>query len=99
MAKKRGKLPAGFARKRDANEPEIIAALEAAGATVFPLDKPLDLLVGFRGQTFLLEVKNGAQPPSWQRVTPAQSSFIARWAGHYAIVNSPQAALDAIGAE
>lgn len=89
----------GFARKRDANEPEIIEALEAAGASVFVLDKPLDLLVGFRGETFLLEVKNGAQPPSWQRVTDAQREFISGWAGQYAIVNSKESALAAIGAE
>lgn len=45
---------------RDANEAAIVAALEAAGASVSPIDgedgEP-DLLVGYNGVTELLEVK------------------------------------------
>ena len=48
-----------FARARDANEPEIVDALRAAGASVSRLDGPglPDLLVGYQGETFLVEVK------------------------------------------
>lgn len=81
-----GKMKPGYARKRDKNEPGIIAALELAGATVVILDKPLDLLVGFEGDTDLLEVKNGNQPPSWQRITPDQSDFFRTWKGKRATV-------------
>jgi len=88
----------GYARKRDENEPGIIAALEAAGATVVSLDKPLDLLVGHDSDTFLLEVKNGNQPPSWQRVTPDQAEFFKKWKGTRAkIVTTMREALDALG--
>lgn len=76
----------GFARKRDANEPGIVAALRDVGATVLEMDKPADLLVGYRGQTYLLEVKNGNQPPSWQRVTKDQAEFFRTWDGRRAVV-------------
>lgn len=87
----------GYARKRDANEPEIIAALEAIGCTVYALDKPLDLLVGHGGKTYLLEVKDGAKPPSWQRVTDDQQKFLEWWEGGTAVVvNSVESAYAAI---
>lgn len=76
----------GFARKRDANEPGIVAALERAGATVVSMDKPVDLLVGFNEITELVEVKNGNQPPSWQRITPDQKEFFDAWDGCPALI-------------
>lgn len=87
----------GRARKRDANEPEIIAALEAVpGVVVIPQDKPLDLLVGFMGKTFLLEVKN---PAGKNKIEPDQQEFFDDWTGGPAvIVRSPADALDVIGA-
>jgi hypothetical protein len=44
---------------RDANEPDIVAALEACGAFVVKLDQKdiPDLLVGYEGRWFVLEVK------------------------------------------
>lgn len=53
-----GRAPVRAAR-RDANEPAIVAALQAAGAAVQQLDPPLpDLLVSYRGTLHLLEVKD-----------------------------------------
>ena len=49
---------ARFAKKRDANEAEIIAALRSAGARVWVLDRPFDLLVGLSGRFTVLEVKS-----------------------------------------
>lgn len=45
-----------FAKKRDANEPEIVAALKKIGAKIMRLDD-VDLLVNYRGKIYLLEVK------------------------------------------
>lgn len=56
-------LRGGAKRRRDAIEPAIIDALKALGATVIQLSgrAPVpDLLVGFRGLWFPLEVKSGA---------------------------------------
>ena len=53
-------MPNRFARQTgtpDANQAEIITALEKIGCTVYDVDKPVDLLVEFRGLWVLLEVK------------------------------------------
>lgn len=52
-----------WARSRDANEPEIIKALVAAGASVqqtFDMKGTPDLIVGYLGEDHLMEVKNPA---------------------------------------
>ena len=48
------------AAKRDKNESEIIDALKAVGAQVYPLSAKgvPDLLVAYRNQTYLLETKS-----------------------------------------
>ena len=87
-----------YARKRDENELGIVLALEMVGATVVQLDKPVDLLVGFRGIDFQMEVKNGKQPKSWQRITPDQAEHIQAWQGReVAVVTSIDHALKVIG--
>jgi hypothetical protein len=43
--------------RRDANEVEIVSALELVGARVWRLNKPFDLIVGWGGRLFMLEVK------------------------------------------
>ena len=65
-----------FAKKRDANERAIIAALEARGCDVEPLgDAPFDLLVTRdREALWLLEVKTKAG-----RLTPRQEAFRERF--------------------
>jgi hypothetical protein len=45
-------------RKRDANQPGIVKALEDAGVKVYLLDDPLDLLCGLEGRWVLMEIKN-----------------------------------------
>lgn len=85
------------AAARDANEPEIVHALEAIGATVLRLPKPVDLLVGYRGQTFLLEVKLPAGPKGGTKdrtLTDAQVEFFNAWrGGMVAVVRSVDEAL------
>lgn len=71
------------AARRDANESPIVQLFRAAGCTVQPLSAPgcPDLLVGLRGVTFLVEVKDGAQRASQRRLTPAQQDWHRRWRG------------------
>ena len=87
-----------YALRTDANQTAVISALRAAGATVEVVGKPLDLLVGIRGQWILIEVKDGAKVKSAQKPTAAQTAFFERWPGYpWAIVDGPEAALRAIG--
>ena len=89
------------AAKTDANQREVVAALRAAGASVQLLhavgEGCPDLLVGYKGLNMLLEVKDGSKPPSAQKLTPQQEEWHRDWRGHRVVVNSPEAALTAIG--
>lgn len=84
-----------YANRRDANEPDIIKALEAIGCTVEPMDK-VDLVVGYRGQNYLLEVKDGNKSPSRRELTKAQVRLRERWNGQYSVVTNVDEALDAV---
>ena len=66
------------AAKRDANEAEIIAALELCGASVVRLSQKgvPDLLIGYRGRTFLAEVKSASG-----KLTDDQIKFREGWDG------------------
>ena len=85
-----------WARKVDANQAEIVAALRQAGASVLVLSRVgqgcADLAAGIRGETFFLEVKTDKG-----KLTPAETKFQEGWRGHYAIVRTPEEALRAIG--
>ena len=92
--------------RRDANEPEIVEALQRAGATVEPLPTGSgvpDLLVGFRGLNLLLEVKllpeKGKVYASHAKLNPKQELWHSTWKGQKCIVRTPQEALRAIGFE
>lgn len=92
---------ARYRNTRDRNEPPIVRALEGIGASVFRLDRPCDLLVGYRGRNHLLEVKAPLGPrggASGSPLTPEQVEFQRTWRGSVAIVRSPGEALEAIGA-
>lgn len=88
-----------YDKKRDANEPEIVEALRKAGAAVWRLDKPADLLVGAQGRFLTLEVKDGAKPPSARKLTPDEQAYFgtcaARMLPHH-IVTSVDEALEVV---
>ena len=84
--------------KVDVNQATIVAALRDVGASVFPTHAVgngfPDLVVGFRGNTFLLEVKS--TPGT---LTPEQKNFFSQWRGHVAVVREIDDALRAIGCD
>jgi hypothetical protein len=90
------------AAKVDQNQQAIVSALRTAGAVVQSLaaigNGVPDLMVSFRGNLFLLEVKDGSKPPSKQRLTVDQQKWHQAWGALVEVVNSPEAALRAIGA-
>lgn len=79
---------------RDKAEAGIVLALKAIGCSVETWDK-VDLIVGFRGRTLLLEVKN-PEKADRKRSTPRQVLFRHAWAGHYAVVTTPEEAIDVV---
>ncbi len=69
----------------DNNHREIVDTFLQLGASVTSLASlgqgVPDLLVGVRGQTALVEVKNGAKPPSKRRLTADQQDWHCTWRG------------------
>lgn len=85
------------AARRDANEEQVVSALESCGAFVKKINDggAFDLLVWYRGTTLLIEVKDGKKPPSARDLTPAEKKFHAVWPGsNLHIVLGPEDALD-----
>ena len=81
------------AARVDANQQAIVAALRAAGAYVWIIGLPVDLLVGYQQHTYLMEIKTTSK----KRLTGLQADFFEKWAGGTLCrVDSPQAALDMI---
>ena len=82
------------AKRVDANQDQIVVALRAAGAYVWIISLPVDLLVGYKGHTFLVEIKTDAK----QRLTALQQDFFENWGGSTLVrIDSPDAALRMIG--
>jgi hypothetical protein len=89
------------AARIDANQPAIVSALRRAGVRVHitsGLGDGFPDLMCVRGEVLrLLEVKDGAKPPSARKLTPAEAEFHAVFPDHVAVVCSPEEALAAMG--
>lgn len=88
-----------MAKRADANQPEIVEALRAAGASVQHTHEigrgcP-DLAVGFRGQNYWLEVKT---PYTMNDLTDDELRWHMNWRGNVYVVGTVDEALRAIGA-
>jgi Holliday junction resolvase len=82
----------------DTNHKEIVKALRDAGATVVSLAAMKhgcpDLLVGYNGETVLMEIKRDAKA----KFTPDQLDFLSKWkGGAISRVDSVDAAIRALG--
>ncbi len=84
----------------DANQAAIVEGLRAIGATVQSLAMVgrgvPDLLVGYRSENWLLEVKDGAKPESARRLTPDESAWHDGWRGQVATVASIEEAIEVV---
>ena len=86
------------AARTDANQSEIVMALKAIiGVRVQSLaaigSGCPDLLVGYRGRNYLLEVKDGAKVPSARLLTRAEIEWHIAWPGQVAVVESAEQAV------
>jgi hypothetical protein len=82
------------AARVDANQTQIVSALRSAGAYVWIIGLPVDLLVGYKDHTFLVEIKTDSK----KRLTKLQADFFENWSGStLARIDCPKAALRMIG--
>jgi len=66
----------------DANHVEIRDGLKQCGCSVSEKG-PLDLLVGYRGRNYLIEIKTAKG-----KLRPSQEKFFAEWRGQKALVRT-----------
>ena len=80
------------AAKIDANQTIITDAFRRLGATVQHIHTVgkgcPDLLVGWRGQNLLVEIKDGDKAPSRRHLTPDEQRWHEEWRGQVVIVES-----------
>ena len=86
--------------RTDANQKAIVTALRRIGASVavtsgigngFP-----DIVVGYRGRNYLIEIKDGDKPPSKRKLTPDEAAWHEAWRGEVMVVESVDDALAAL---
>jgi len=85
------------AAKTDRNQIEIVDALRQIGASVQSLAATgkgcPDLLVGYRGINYLMEIKDGEKVPSARELTIDQKHWHSIWRGSVHTVKSVDEAL------
>ncbi len=80
------------ARRVDANHRQIVEIFRAMGCSVLDLSRVgqgcPDILVARGGQSRLIEIKDGAKPPSARRLTPQEREFHCSWKGGIQVVET-----------
>lgn len=84
-----------YAARRDANEADIVLALERCGCDVLRATD-VDLIVGCAGKSWLFEVKRPGRT-SESRLRPIQRRLRDEWRGQYDIITSAEEALRIMG--
>lgn len=76
----------------DANQKEIVQQLRQLDVSVLhthQLGKGApDLILGYRNENYLIELKDGSKTKSQQKLTPDEVEFQSKWKGNYAVCNS-----------
>lgn len=92
-----------YAAKVDRNQSEIVKALRGVGASVQTLhsvgDGCPDLLVGWKGQNLLIEVKDHLAQKSDRELNPRQVRWHADWRGQCAKATTVDEALGLLGVD
>lgn len=81
-----------MAKRVDANQAEIVAALREMGASVFDLHEVghgcPDILVGYKGYTCLMEIKTPGK-----FLSKRQEDWFDEWYGEVYVIHSVDAAI------
>ena len=79
--------------RTDANQAALVSHIRRIpGALVIDLSGVgkgcPDILVGWRGNNILIEIKDGDKPPSKRKLTKQQEYLHANWTGQIAVVST-----------
>jgi hypothetical protein len=84
------------AAKIDDNQNRIVSGLRRMGASVLvvsQLKNCFDILVGWKGDNFAFEIKDGDKPPSQRKLTEGEKKFFDEWNGQVAVIESLEDAI------
>ena len=88
------------AARVDSNQSEVTKALRKIGCSVQLLHSVgkgcPDILVGYKGNNYLLEIKDGEKPESARKLTAEQVIWHFDWKGQVAVVTSAEEAIETI---
>lgn len=81
------------AKKVDVNQSTLVKQLRSIpGLTVthtHTLGQGMaDIIVGYQGRNYLLEIKDPNKPPSARKLTPDEERFHREWKGQIAVVET-----------
>lgn len=83
------------------NQTAIVRGLRAAGCTVqilSPVGKGCpDLLIGFKGHNYVVEVKRPELRGKKRELTPLEQEWISEWRGQVDVVHDLDEALRVVG--
>ena len=85
--------------KIDSNQNEIVNALRMIPGVSVAITSGVgsgypDINIGYKGKTFLVELKDGAKFASKKKLRPDQEKFKAGWTGSYSVCESLEDCLD-----
>ena len=80
-------------KRTDRNHADIINALrKIPNLSVFSTHEVgkgfPDIVIGYKGINYLIEIKDGNKPPSARKLTDAELQFHSNWKGQIKIVNN-----------
>lgn len=85
-----------YGKHVDANQLEIVQALEAIGCIVCEIGWPVDLMVGYRRRNWLIEIKDPNKEPARRQLTKEQRIFFSEWRGQVIKVETVDEALNLV---
>ena len=76
----------------DKNQKMLVAHARTLGASVAVTSGVhkgfVDVVIGYQGKNYMVEIKNDKQPPSKQRLTDHQVKFHDEWNGQICVVKN-----------
>ena len=83
------------AKKIDANQNEVVKKIRSIPNVSVAITSALgngfpDLVIGYKGLNYLIELKDGNKTPSQRKLTPDEEKFREQWNGNYHVCNSYQ---------
>lgn len=94
---------ARLAGRTDANQTEIVTGLRKSNLAIsVAITSGLgggfgDIVVGFRGKNYIIEIKDGSKPPSKRKLTKAEKDFHDGWRGQVDVAKSLDDVLAIVG--